>query len=184
MTETQTATLPRVTEVLKNAGLIDTRWFSDEVRDRGTVVHAACQYLDEGTLDESTLDPKIAGYVEGYKRWIQWRQATGQREWDWIEAPRQDPQGRYRGTPDRILTVRPRWVWDIKTGCHFPWHALQTAAYVNMLPNPYSYRRAGLYLKADGHYQVREYPRDDYARDLSVFLAAVTCTEWRLHHEH
>jgi len=171
--------LPRVTEVLKDAGIVDTRWFTQAVRDRGTAVHAACHYHDEGDLDEASVDPVIAPYLEAY---CKFQADHGAVQWEWIECPQQDPLGRYRGTPDRILQARPRQLWDIKSGCHFPWHAIQTAAYVNMLPDPYSYRRFGLYLKKDATYQVREFPREEFARDLGVFNAALTVTEWRTHY--
>lgn len=171
MPETIEQSLPRVSAILKDAGLIDTRWFTDEVRDRGTAVHAACHYLDEGDLDETTIDPVVQPYLEAYKRFQ--RDASG-HDWTWIECPQQDPLGQYRGTPDRILCCRPRALWDLKTGCHFAWHKYQLASYVNMLDDPYSYRRFGLYLKKDATYQVREFPQTDYARDLDVFRAALT----------
>lgn len=172
-------TLPRVTDILKDAGLIDTRWFTEEVRDRGTAVHAACHYLDEGDLDESSVDPAIQGYMDAYTAY---RRDKSGVEWDWIECPRQDSAGRYRGTSDRVLCLRPRQLLDIKTGCHFAWHALQLAAYVNMMEDPYSYSRIGLYLQKEGRYQIRQYPKADYARDLSVFMAALTIKEWRTHY--
>jgi len=163
--------LPRVTNILKDGGLIDTRWFTDAVRNRGTAVHAACHYLDEGDLDESTVDPIVTPYLDAYKRF---QKDIGGKDWDWIECPQQDPLGRYRGTPDRILSCRPRALYDLKTGCHFAWHKYQTASYVNCLDDPFSYRRFALYLKKDGAYQVQEFPRSEYARDIAVFEAALT----------
>lgn len=176
LTETQ---LPRVTKILADAGLVDTTWFTAEGCERGQMVHLACQYLDEGDLDEDSLDPALMGYVEAYKSF---RAQQGACEWEWIECPRQDPMGLYRGTPDRIVIVRPRSLWDLKGGAPLRWHAIQTAAYVNMLPDPYSYRRFGLYLKPNGQYSVREYPRADYQRDLNVFMSALTLHNWRDHH--
>ena len=177
-------TLPRVTEILQGAGLIDTTWFTDEGCLRGTAVHAACHYLDEGDLDEDSLDPALRGYVEAYKKYWQDIGPLGNgvgnpHKWEWIECPKQDPLGLYRGTPDRIAVVRPRELWDIKTGGALRWHPIQLAAYVNMLDDPYAYRRFGVYLKADGSYSVHEYPRTDYQRDLAVFMAALTLYNWR-----
>ena len=171
--------LPRVTEILKAAGLIDTKWLTEHGRDRGSAVHAATQYYDEHDLDEASLDPQIAGYVAAYRKW---RQESPVDEWEWIECPQQDPLGLYRGTLDRILSRRPRELWDIKSGCPVPCTALQMAAYVNMLPDPYSYRRFAVYLKPDGTYHVREYLRTHYARDLRIFMSALNIYQWRKEH--
>lgn len=173
---TEIAQLPRVTEILKAAGLIDTQWLTDAGRDRGTYVHQACQFYDEGDLDESTLDPAIAGYVLAYKVF---RDDSPIGDWDWVECPMHDPLGLYRGTEDRIVERRPRQLWDIKTGCQVPSTALQLAAYVNMLDDPYSYRRFAVYLKPTGQYKVVEYPRENYARDLRVFMSALNLYQWR-----
>lgn len=162
--------------MLKDAGLIDAAWFTPDGCQRGTAVHAACHFLDEGDLDEETLDPALTGYVEAYKTF---RRATVATEWAWIECPRQDLMSRYLGTPDRICVSRPRQLWDLKTGSHQPWHAIQAAAYVNMLDDPYAYRRFGVYLRADGKYSVREFPRAEYRHDLAVFNAALTLYYWK-----
>ena len=170
--------LPRVTEVLKGAGLIDTQWFTEEGAARGTAVHTACQYLDEGDLDLTTLDPRIEGYVRAYDAW---RRDSGVIVGaDWIECPQQDPRGLYRGTPDRILTTRPRKLIDLKTGSYQAWVALQLAAYVNMLPDPYSYSRYALYLSPDGRYSVKEFPKGEYSTDLSAFLSALNLYNWKM----
>lgn len=171
-----TVELPRVTEILRSAGLIDVTWFTPETQARGSAVHLACQYYDEGDLDESSIDPTIAGYVVAYAKWAQ---ESGRESATWIECPMHDKGGLYRGTSDRIFTCRPRSLWDIKTGCHLAWHALQLAAYVNMLDDPYSYSRFALYLKADGTYSVREFPKSEYGRDLAVFMSALNLWYWK-----
>lgn len=178
-TATPQLELPRVTEVLASAGLIDTQWLTDYGRDRGSAVHKTCQYLDEDDLDEKSIDPAIAGYVDAYRRF---RKDSPVKSWQWVECPQTDPLRLYRGTPDRIADVRPKALYDIKTGCPIPATALQLAAYVNMLPDPYSYRRFGLYLKPGGSYSVVEFPRSDYARDLAMFQAALTLYYWRKEH--
>ena len=60
---------PGVTTILKKARLIDTDapWFDEYSRDRGTAVHLACELWDLGTLDESTLDPVLVPYLDGWR---------------------------------------------------------------------------------------------------------------------
>src|ERR1043165_3114073 len=60
--------LPSVTEILKGAGLVDDRWWTEAGRWRGSAVHAACWYDDEGDLDETTLDPKLQNYLQAYRK--------------------------------------------------------------------------------------------------------------------
>lgn len=168
--------LPRVTDILKEANLIDTTYMDEHGRDRGSAVHLACQYLDEGDLDVSSLDPELEGYVRSYDAWKRDSHSEGAQR---IECPLQDPCGLYRGTPDRILIVRPRKLIDLKTGAPQAWVALQLAAYVNMLPDPYSYERQALYLSPDGTYSVKQFPKAEYATDLAVFMSALNIVNWK-----
>lgn len=144
---------------------------------RGTAVHLVCQLHDEGDLDESTIDPQILGYYEAYKDFLG---DYGYHSKPIIETP--IGNGFYAGTPDRIITERPRAVWDIKTGVHMPWHALQGAAYVNMMEDPFSYSRYGLYLTDEGKYSIKEFPKSEYVSDLNVFLSALNIYKWRRNH--
>lgn len=58
--------VPGVTSIMRKAGVIDDTWWSDESRQRGTAVHAAIHYHNEGTLDHSSLDPLILPYFQAY----------------------------------------------------------------------------------------------------------------------
>jgi hypothetical protein len=165
--------LPSVTQVLTEAGLLCTDFCTEEGRQRGSAVHTACHYYDEGDLDLESVDPSIQGYLEAY---IKWRTDTGNRP-DWIETPIRSQA--YAGIPDRIMILRPRALWDLKSGPYQHWHRLQAAAYVNMLDDPWSYSRFGLYLRTDGTYSIKEFPKSEYARDLNTFLSCLNIYNWR-----
>jgi hypothetical protein len=60
----------RVTELLVDEGFIDRTWFNEYGATRGSHVHTACLYYDQGELDEETLDPAIVPYLEGWKKFI------------------------------------------------------------------------------------------------------------------
>ena len=60
--------LPSVTGILKAEGFIDTAFFDDWSRDRGSMVHLATAYDDAGELDEDTIDPAIAPYIEAWRK--------------------------------------------------------------------------------------------------------------------
>jgi hypothetical protein len=166
--------LPFVSEILVSAGLVDPTWYTAESRERGKAVHLACQFYDEGDLDPESIEPPIDGYFSSYLAWLQ---VSGIKP-EWIECSMNN--GLYAGTPDRVMVTRPRKLHDIKTGAYQHWHRIQTALYVNLLPDPYSYSRNGIYLQADGSIaRVREFPKSDYQRDLAVGLSALNIHNWK-----
>lgn len=168
--------LARVTTILREVGLAPD--FSaippavlEKARQRGTAVHAACQYHDEGDLDEASLDPQVAGYVTGYRRFL----ADSGCNVISIEEPVIHYELGYRGTLDRVAWMTgERAVIDIKaTATLSPTTAIQTAAYLlayNVTTSAPATRRYGLHLKAAGVYSLTEYSSP---LDQQVWLAAV-----------
>ena len=89
---------PSVTTILKAEGFIDTRFYDDWRRDRGSMIHLATAYDDAGELDEENLDPVIFPYLEA---WRKFRKESGFAP-DKIEPPMMSTAYKYAGTPDRI----------------------------------------------------------------------------------
>jgi hypothetical protein len=87
-----------VTTILKAEGLIDTRFYDDWSRDRGSMIHLATAYDDRNELDEENLDPVIRPYLEA---WQKFRRESGFIP-EKIEVPGMSTVYRYAGTPDRI----------------------------------------------------------------------------------
>jgi hypothetical protein len=169
--------LPSVTHTLEAAGIIPPYngdpWFGD----RGTAVHTATWLDDQGLLDEATVDPRIVGHVEAWRRY---RRDSGFTPVGG-EAPMAHPLYRYAGTPDRWDA---HLLIDIKTGKDAPWHILQRAAYRELL------KQAGVkikrdlcvYLAGDGRYTTSK--ASSQPINLAVFLAALTLNQWKEHHGH
>lgn len=92
------ARLHSVTEILTAKNFIDTTWFNDYVRDRGSNIHRACHLDDTGELDEDTVGPVERPYLEAYRKF--------KRESGFIveesEVPKANLKYLYAGTPDRI----------------------------------------------------------------------------------
>jgi len=161
---------PRVTNVLRTAGLIDTTWYTEEARERGTAVHAATAYLDEGKLDETALDPRIVPYLDAYRAW---KRGMAPR----ILAIEIEVVGRgYVGHPDRVAEIDGSiWIVDLKSSAsEEDWHGVQLAAYAHAYKyhcnEPGLPRRANLYLLESGRYRFRE--RTDW-RDWVRFRQAL-----------
>jgi hypothetical protein len=165
--------LPSVTGILKAAGLVDDRFYTEESRLRGTYVHTACCLLDEDDLEIESLDEVLRPYVEAYAAF----KSVARPTWQFVEHRVCDDVHGYAGTLDRagIVNGKPLLI-DIKTGTVPPWVALQTAAYRRCLPGGHTYRRAALHLKADATFNLIELPD---RHDEAVFLGALGVVQWK-----
>ena len=56
--------LPSVTECLKEGGFVDYTFCTALARERGSAAHEAIHFDVEGELDEASVDPIVAPYVE------------------------------------------------------------------------------------------------------------------------
>lgn len=148
---------------------------------RGRMVHLACQYVDEGQLDPSTVDARIAGYVDAYRKFI--RDCPVKTI---LSERRLVCESLQMGcTPDWIGFIHGsgrRCVIERKTTQHrSPSARLQTAGQKlvwNVL-NPHQpvYERYGLRLCIDGTYQLSEHT------DAEDELAFIDALEFSKHKE-
>jgi hypothetical protein len=143
--------------------------YPEGAAERGHHVHLATQLFDENDLDEATLDPVVAGYLEGWKLF--------REEMDFnplqIEMKVYNPTYGYCGTLDRIGTFRDKpnnrkALIDIKSGAKEWHHPLQSMAYAACLDEPHD--RYALYLSADGKYKLVAHTR---RADLQDWLCTV-----------
>lgn len=120
-------TLPSVTQILGSVGLIDSRWYTDESRERGTEVHEAIHLINAGILDYSDyrhLD--IYGYLEAYRRFVAQSgfEVRASERVVWHESMR------YAGKIDHYGILNSAGVIiDFKTGSVQRWHGWQGEAY-------------------------------------------------------
>ena len=163
-----------VTQAISGAGLVDSRWFDDYSRDRGTAVHRATELFDLEVLDEESLDPILLPYLDGYKMFIL---ETG-AAWDAIERRVYSSTHHYAGTLDRLGFVNGRrTLVDLKTGGIYPTTALQLAAYCHAADEVCD--RMAVQLNGDGKYSIHLYKIEDLTRDFGVFAAALTVANWK-----
>jgi hypothetical protein len=169
--------LPSVTTILADMGLLDTRWFEPEDAERGTYVHKACEYLDQGDLDEDSVREDFKGYVDGWKAF----KADYKFKPDLIERRLWFPQHpHFAGTLDRTgtlnLTVPQTCLIDIKSGSNYQklYTSYQLVGYytllkANKLPLPEVVMSA--HVHKDGKYKV--YTVDNPERLIPGFMAFV-----------
>jgi hypothetical protein len=176
------AELMSVTAAIREAGLSSAEWSNPDAMLRGSHVHQACEFFDQGDLDDDTLDPALRPYLDAYRWFVHDAQPT----WSHIEAQRASLTHRYAGTVDRagtLINQKHPVVLDIKSGGPEPWHAIQLAAYRRLLADELGplIQRLALYLRADGTYRLETLPLADQ-KDFDVFLAALTVAGWKRSH--
>lgn len=171
--------LPGVTEILRDEGIIDARFFTPESRERGHAVHEACRMYDDGDLDIGSLDPRIHGYLES---WAKFREATGfvrvgeaERivvSETWQYAGRMDLGGYFR----EPIAPGNHYLLDLKSGAPCKSHGPQLAAYQHAAGGG-CVNRANVYLREDGKLAKLEEQTDP--RDWDAFRAFLTARNWK-----
>jgi len=131
---------------------------------RGTAVHYACELLDVGELDEASVDPRIAGYVDAYRKFC----LDFSPSWDIIELPMYHKTLMYAGTPDRRGEIDgASVVVDLKSiVTEMPAVQIQLTGYDMMIGSQDEEwspadELLALYLKPDGTYRLRTSKRDE-----------------------
>lgn len=92
--------LPSITQILKDEGFIDTSFYDEWSRDKGSMIHLACHYEVTGELDEETLDDEIRPYLSAFRKFMKETGFQVERS----EVPGVNTTYLYAGTPDLIGT--------------------------------------------------------------------------------
>ncbi len=164
--------VPSVTKILSDMNFIDTAYFTEYSRTRGTLVHRIIHWHVEGTLDPSTVDPSLMGYFTAWRRFVD---DTGFVSTE-TEKPLASEIYRFAGTPDHIGMLNGREaVIDVKSGAVFPSTPLQLGGYEILAGRRLA--RFALCLKDDGKYNLKPEYKD--RQDRNIFLSAVSCWHWQ-----
>jgi hypothetical protein len=147
-----------VTQALVESSMVDTKWFTEWARHRGSTVHRAVELLIKGTLKLNSIDPRIQGYLDAYERF---RDDTGfecfeteRRVWAPTKgfAGTLDQLGAFRGATTAIVDVKTGalgWQVGIQLSGYSDGYHLETGNNVDRL--------VGLRLKVDGTYTMKRY---------------------------
>ena len=180
-----------VSEAMGLVGMVDTTYFKEVHAVRGTFSHRATALLDQGTLDDSTVDETVGAYLDCYKEFL----ADCQPTWTRIEWLVACALTRCAGTIDRVgeITVRGEKqpvILDLKTGHATSTHPIQLAAYQHLVSAYLSRRgdptgavrlkRYALYLRKGKKYTLTPYSDP---QDAAVWVSALTCANWIAEHQ-
>lgn len=169
--------IPSVTQIISAVGLYEFDFVSKETlaiaAERGRIVHKAIEWHEQGLLDESSLDPELAGYFEAY--------LAAKKAGELPEKPTAIEQRvysakyQYAGTLDQMFGER--WIHDHKTGAESPVHGLQLSGYWLALHPDIRDKPEHLtcgYYRPDGGHKVVEYPYEPLA-----WMAVLADYAWR-----
>ena len=177
-----TRKLPSVTTIMSDLGLSHNfSGISSFYAQRGTAVHKAVELVDKGTLDDSTLDPRLSGYVSGYRRFLR-ESGYGAEYW---EVPLYSESLSFAGTIDKLGTLNGRFgVLDIKTSRTLdPAVELQLCAYTllwneNRTERPAEFKYA-LQLTEGGDYSLTtKYS----SASIDLWVSVMDVYRWKLKH--
>lgn len=185
-----TRPLMSVTDVLQRTGYINTAWFTQEARKRGTMVHnEIAAALRTGAPPSATHEAWL-GYRDAALYWLEGRVD----QVCLVEASLGDEALGLAGTLDALVCLKDGRlaVVDWKTGGAAAWHRLQTSLYRYLVmqfpPDQAPWASVGLhhaarlmvYLHADTTCAEQEHSA--HIRDERVALAALTvATDQMIH---
>ena len=154
--------IPHITGMLTRTGWVDDTWYTEESRERGSIVHWLCTQYDLGALDHDIAtyrgsveagDPlPYAGYLLAYDAFTK----AVRPQWNAIEIACVHPGFHFGGRPDRAGKIfGARCVLEIKTGGKEKAHLIQTALQAILLAGEGGlpaehYVRYAVYLKPNG----------------------------------
>lgn len=171
--------IPSVTQILQplsNFDFVDPDVLA-AAQDFGTAVHLACELDDNGTLDESALDPELLPYLLGWRKFM----TEHHCKWEATELKVYHHAMGYAGTLDRVgLVDGDRSMVDIKSGTRlFPSTGPQTAAYAQAYAplSARSFKRYAVRLFPNG-YELKQYTSPtDWATFASLITLQTFCSQ-------
>lgn len=146
----------------------------EAAREFGSHVHAACDLDNRGALDEESLDPHLAEYLAGWRKFLHESKGRVVQSEQIVFSPRL----LYAGTLDAVVNINGRdTLVDIKSGAIPRSVGPQTAAYAEALRETTGQKisaRLCVQLLANDY---RTKPLKDPA-DWSVFVSCLNLTKW------
>jgi len=163
-----------VTQALVGGGLVDTSWFTEWARDRGSAVHRAIQLYEADDLDESTIDEHVRPFFNGYLKF--------RAEYNWqperSELHVWSKRHQYAGTLDsQGKSNGVKTILDYKTGQLTKPVGIQLTGYALAYAESYHSvitNLLGVRLVGDGTYRIQSYKLNP-----GVFYASLSIARWK-----
>lgn len=168
---------PGITRIFRDLNLVDTSFFTEEMREFGVLRHLVTELDDLGDLHEPSVDPRLVPTLHG---WREWRQRTGFIPTH-VEIRVYSDFG-YATIIDRVgfFPDRPGLtVINLKGPAVLPSYPVQLAAETRAFEERTGLtvaRRLSVHIGRDGQVKEREHNSND---DLSTWIAMLSVWRWR-----
>jgi len=165
-----------VTQALVGGGLVDTNWFTEFARDRGSAVHRAIKLYenDDTDLDMDTVDEHVLPFFNAYLKF----KAEYQWQVEKSEFHVWSDRYQYAGTADQMgRSAGVRAIVDFKTGQLSPAVGIQLTGYALAYAESFGVvitKLLGVRLVGDGTYRI-----EGYKLNPTVFYAALTIARFK-----
>lgn len=153
--------LPHITGMLKRAGLIDDRWFTEESSERGRLVHSLTADYDLGALEPEGCVSRHRGYLLAHAAAMKILRPDVLE----VEVPRVHPAFLFGGRIDRVFRIaRQLTIYEIKSGVFEKSHQIQTALQAILasaeyaLP-PEAWTRMCAYYTSKGRFKIEQHDK-------------------------
>jgi hypothetical protein len=151
---------PSISQMLKDGGLVDATFMTEEGRARGSAVHRLTADYDLGAIE----DP--ASVTSLYKGWLLAHVAAMKvlkPDILEVEEPHMHPRYEFGGRPDRVAKL-----WGLlctlegKTGGRERWHPIQTALQAILIAHRFGLKpdqvgRYCVYIQSNGKFKVERH---------------------------
>jgi hypothetical protein len=159
-----------VTTILKDAGLINVDWFTQDSREKGSAVHElAARFANGERYDDKGREIAGLEYLNALEAWFVKTGAYPLATENMIDHTVNGI--RYAGTYDLLADIKgKRWLVDYKTGAEAKWHKAQLAAYALKVNPDYC---ATIHICANGRYRERVLRADELLEGIAIFKDAL-----------
>ncbi len=166
-----------VTQCLALSGATNYDFVREEDLFKGSEIHKMIELAARGTLDRNTVPEELKGHLAAHDKFIE---ETGFVSLD-IEREVDSKELGLRGRLDRAGLMHGKTAMvDFKSGAIQAAVALQLCLYGHMLNPALWWHRYAVKLNADGSYSVKNFPLMEWSADLSLALACVKISKWKL----
>lgn len=162
-----------VTQTLTDAGLIDTRYYTDDACARGTRIHKAIELWDGCKAPEQMgLGATDLGYWRAYTDWLAESQTRTVAREQRVNFGHVDLVG--------VSRAQRLGVYDFKTGPEADWHSAQIVAYWQLVRSTIGEPDLDawlIYLRGNGRYRAVRLAQRQMRDGFALWSAAnITCT--------
>lgn len=167
-----------ITRVFRDLNLVDTSWFTDEMREFGVLRHFVTELDDIGDLHEPSVDPRLIPTLHGWREWRRRKRFIPTHVEvrvysDFGYATIIDRVGHFEDRPKETVLINLKG--PAKLPSYGPQLAAETRAFEERTGVTVA-RRLSVHISRDG--ETKDHEHTDH-NDLSTWIAMLSVWRWR-----